>query len=200
MGVCRSRRAGSQAVFLGGAVEARRQMAGKYLARPLPAQQYQRRRVHSHGAGRVVCAQRVWPVRYGRKRLGVVPRLVPPRLLRREPRRTPSDRLPVSSPTIRPPHAVCSVAGRTFARWTRCVRDFQSALAAAAIPRRRLAISDFVAFDRPTLSNEVFMPAVHPLLAGIETAHKNWGWFLVLGIVLIILGTLALGAPMLVSL
>jgi uncharacterized membrane protein HdeD (DUF308 family) len=44
------------------------------------------------------------------------------------------------------------------------------------------------------------MPEVHPLLAGIETARKNWGWFLVLGIALIVLGTLALGAPILVSL
>jgi uncharacterized membrane protein HdeD (DUF308 family) len=40
----------------------------------------------------------------------------------------------------------------------------------------------------------------HPLLAGIETARKNWGWFLVLGIALIVLGMLALGAPILVSL
>ena len=41
---------------------------------------------------------------------------------------------------------------------------------------------------------------MHPLLAGIETARKNWGWFLVLGIVLIVLGTLALGAPIVMSL
>jgi uncharacterized membrane protein HdeD (DUF308 family) len=41
---------------------------------------------------------------------------------------------------------------------------------------------------------------VHPLLAGIETARKNWGWFLVLGIALIVLGMMALGAPILVSL
>jgi uncharacterized membrane protein HdeD (DUF308 family) len=44
------------------------------------------------------------------------------------------------------------------------------------------------------------MIAAHPLLAGIETARKNWGWFLVLGIALIVLGTLALGAPIIVSL
>src|SRR4051812_48674989 len=42
--------------------------------------------------------------------------------------------------------------------------------------------------------------AVHPLVAGIESVRKNWGWFLVLGIVLIVLGTLALGAPLVVTL
>jgi uncharacterized membrane protein HdeD (DUF308 family) len=41
--------------------------------------------------------------------------------------------------------------------------------------------------------------AVHPLVAGIESVRKNWGWFLVLGIALIVLGTLALGAPWIVT-
>jgi uncharacterized membrane protein HdeD (DUF308 family) len=41
--------------------------------------------------------------------------------------------------------------------------------------------------------------AVHPLVAGIESVHKNWGWFLVLGIALIVLGMLALGAPYVVT-
>jgi uncharacterized membrane protein HdeD (DUF308 family) len=35
----------------------------------------------------------------------------------------------------------------------------------------------------------------HPLLAGIESARRNWGWFLVLGIALVILGVIILGAP-----
>jgi uncharacterized membrane protein HdeD (DUF308 family) len=42
--------------------------------------------------------------------------------------------------------------------------------------------------------------AVHPLVAGIESVRKNWGWFLVLGVVLIVLGLLALGAPFVVTL
>jgi uncharacterized membrane protein HdeD (DUF308 family) len=33
----------------------------------------------------------------------------------------------------------------------------------------------------------------HPLLSGLEEVRRNWGWFLVLGIALIVLGTVALG-------
>src|SRR5262245_48919765 len=40
----------------------------------------------------------------------------------------------------------------------------------------------------------------HPLLAGIESARRNWGWFLVLGIALVVLGTMALGAPLVMTL
>ena len=40
----------------------------------------------------------------------------------------------------------------------------------------------------------------HPLLAGLEEVRRNWGWFLALGIALIVLGVLALGAPWLVTL
>ena len=35
----------------------------------------------------------------------------------------------------------------------------------------------------------------HPLLAGLESARRNWGWFLVLGIVLVLLGTFLVVAP-----
>jgi uncharacterized membrane protein HdeD (DUF308 family) len=35
----------------------------------------------------------------------------------------------------------------------------------------------------------------HPLLAGIESARKNWGWFLVLGIALVVLGAVIVSAP-----
>jgi uncharacterized membrane protein HdeD (DUF308 family) len=37
------------------------------------------------------------------------------------------------------------------------------------------------------------------LLAGIEAARRNWGWFLVLGVLLIVLGAVTLGMPFLFS-
>ena len=40
----------------------------------------------------------------------------------------------------------------------------------------------------------------HPLLAGLDEARRNWGWFLVLGIALIVLGSVALGAAWLTTL
>jgi uncharacterized membrane protein HdeD (DUF308 family) len=40
---------------------------------------------------------------------------------------------------------------------------------------------------------------MHPLLAGLEEVRRNWFWFLALGIALIVLGVLALGAPWLVT-
>ena len=39
-----------------------------------------------------------------------------------------------------------------------------------------------------------------PLFAGLQTLRGNWGWFLALGIVLIVLGILALGAPLVMTL
>lgn len=39
-----------------------------------------------------------------------------------------------------------------------------------------------------------------PLLTGVEAIRRNWGWFLVLGILLIILGTVAIGIPWLMTL
>jgi uncharacterized membrane protein HdeD (DUF308 family) len=38
------------------------------------------------------------------------------------------------------------------------------------------------------------------LREGIQALHSNWGWFLALGIVLITLGILALGAPLVMTL
>jgi uncharacterized membrane protein HdeD (DUF308 family) len=35
----------------------------------------------------------------------------------------------------------------------------------------------------------------HPLLTGLEEVRRNWGWFLVLGIALIVLGVVALAMP-----
>lgn len=35
----------------------------------------------------------------------------------------------------------------------------------------------------------------HPILAGLETARKNWGWFLVLGILLVLIGTILIVSP-----
>jgi len=40
----------------------------------------------------------------------------------------------------------------------------------------------------------------NPLLAGLDEARRNWGWFLVLGIALIVLGSVALGAAWLTTL
>lgn len=40
----------------------------------------------------------------------------------------------------------------------------------------------------------------HPLLTGLDEVRRNWGWFLVLGIALIVLGAVALGAVGLVTL
>src|SRR5262245_50204390 len=41
---------------------------------------------------------------------------------------------------------------------------------------------------------------VHPLLAGLEDVRRNWGWFLVLGIALILLGIVAFVATPLATL
>jgi uncharacterized membrane protein HdeD (DUF308 family) len=38
-------------------------------------------------------------------------------------------------------------------------------------------------------------PTLPPLLAGMHEIKRNWGWFLVLGVILIILGVVALGMP-----
>jgi uncharacterized membrane protein HdeD (DUF308 family) len=38
------------------------------------------------------------------------------------------------------------------------------------------------------------------LFEGLQTLRSKWGWFLVLGIVLIVLGILALGAPLVMTL
>src|SRR4051812_22400898 len=40
----------------------------------------------------------------------------------------------------------------------------------------------------------------HPLLAGVEETRGVWGWFLALGILLLGLGFIALGAPWVVEL
>jgi uncharacterized membrane protein HdeD (DUF308 family) len=40
----------------------------------------------------------------------------------------------------------------------------------------------------------------HPLLTGLEEIRRKWGWFLVLGIALIVLGATALAVPQLATL
>ena len=49
-----------------------RQMDGQHLARAIPRPQYGRRRLCRPRAGRTVPAQRLWPLRHGRQRLGMV--------------------------------------------------------------------------------------------------------------------------------
>ena len=44
-------------------------------------------------------------------------------------------------------------------------------------------------------------PRMNPILTtvGFETVQRNWGWFLLLGIVQVVLGTIALGESVLMT-
>src|SRR6266496_5651941 len=57
-------------------------MARQYLAGELPAQEHARRRIPGHGACGIVSAERLWHLRHGGKRVGMVCRLVSAGLLR----------------------------------------------------------------------------------------------------------------------
>ena len=83
VGVGRARRAGRQAVHLGRCQERRRrQVVRERLPGHLPGERHRRRRLRRPRAGQELPAQRLRPVRHERQRLGVVRRLVRPRLLR----------------------------------------------------------------------------------------------------------------------
>ena len=72
----------------------RRSDPRQHLAGRVPPRQHGRRRLSRDGPGRLVPSQRLWPVRHGRQRLGVVRRLVRPRPL------SPSGRAgPIVNPT-----------------------------------------------------------------------------------------------------
>src|SRR5262245_49939416 len=87
MGICLARWAGSPAVLLGQRANAQWQMAREHLARPLSEGKYASGRLSRNRTGGFFRAERLWPLRHGWQRVGMVRRLVLAGLLRQESRK-----------------------------------------------------------------------------------------------------------------